>query len=44
VVGLGEGAEVVAAGEKRSGVGHGLDIELVLDPPDLALVEGGFAG
>lgn len=44
VVGLGEVAEVVAAGEERGGVGHGLEVEAVLDPPDLALVEGGFAG
>lgn len=41
---MSEGAEVVAAREEGGGVGHGLDIELVLDPPDLALVEGGFAG
>lgn len=44
MVGLGEGGEVMPAAKQGSRIGHRLDIQPVLDPPDVTLVEGGLAG
>lgn len=41
---LGEGGEVVAAREQGGGISHGLDIQPILDPPDVAFVECRLAG
>lgn len=44
MVGLGEGGEVMPAAKQGRRIGHRLDIQPFLDPPDVALVEGGLAG